>query len=124
MKPLFKPGQNIAMKVPAHEYESTIAFYRDILGFGQIMEPTDAGSNSVRFEFGDKILWIDCMDGISQAEIWLEVLTDNIDLASEYLDQKQCVRRDEIEVLPEGFEGFWLSNPANIIHLVTASDIA
>jgi hypothetical protein len=29
------------------------------------------------------------------------------------------VRRDEIEPLPEGFKGFWISNPANIIHLIS-----
>jgi hypothetical protein len=28
------------------------------------------------------------------------------------------VRRDEIEPLPESFEGFWITSPASIIHIV------
>jgi hypothetical protein len=28
------------------------------------------------------------------------------------------VRCDQIEPLPEGFEGFWIANPAAIAHLV------
>jgi hypothetical protein len=28
----FQPGQNIAMKIPPHEFEETQKFYRDILG--------------------------------------------------------------------------------------------
>ena len=68
-------------------------------------------------------MWLDEVPHISQAEIWLEVITDDIERASKYFDQNQCVRRDEIEVLPDGLKGFWLSNPANIIHLVTTTDI-
>ncbi|MGD8293677.1 MAG: VOC family protein [Desulfobacterales bacterium] len=36
MKPKFSPGKNIAMKVPTHEYDNTVAFYRDILGFEEV----------------------------------------------------------------------------------------
>lgn len=32
----FRPGRNIAMKVPAHEYEQTAAFYRDVLEFREL----------------------------------------------------------------------------------------
>ena len=39
MKPKFKPGKNIAIKVPVHEFDKTVAFYRDILGFEEI-EPS------------------------------------------------------------------------------------
>ena len=124
MKPIFRAGRNIAMKVPTHEYKPTIAFYRDILGLKQITEPAHSTTESVRFDFGGKVLWIDNVAGISQAEIWLEVITDDIERASKYFVQNQCVRRDEIEVLPDGFKGFWLSNPANIIHLVITSDIS
>lgn len=119
MKPTFKAGKNIAMKVPSHEYEATVAFYRDILGFKQIGESSNSPENSIKFNFDGKFLWIDRVVGLSQAEIWLEVITDDIELASKYLDQAQCVRCDDIEELPDGFKGFWLSNPSNIIHLIT-----
>jgi hypothetical protein len=48
----------------------------------------------------------------------LEVLTENIEDASKYFEKTGCIRRDEIEPLPEGLEGFWITNPANIIHLI------
>ena len=118
MKPAFSAGWNIAMKIPAHEYASTVDFYRNVLGLKEIGKPEE----TPRFEFGDKVLWLDCVSGISQAEIWLEILTDDIDLASAYFKDRNCVRRDEIEPLPEGMKAFWLSSPYNIIHLVKASD--
>ncbi len=122
MKPTFKPGDNIAIKVPEHEYENTVAFYRDILGFEQITLNNNDDIEGVTFQFGDKNLWIDKIAGLSQAEIWLEVVTDDIDMASQYLHEQHCVRRDEIEPLPEGFKGFWVSSPSNIIHLIHMTD--
>ena len=119
MTPSFQPGRNIAMKVPAHEYAATVSFYRNVLGFKELSSPLS--EETPRFAFGDKVLWIDRVAGISQAEIWLEVVTDDIEQASEYLQQEGCQRRDEVEPLPEGFEAFWLSSPSNIIHLVSAS---
>lgn len=51
--------------------------------------------------------------------MWLELTTDDLAGAEEYFRSAGVVRRDEIEKLPEGFEGFWIQNPASIIHLVT-----
>lgn len=122
MKPGFKPGRNMAMKIPPHEYEQTVMFYRDILGLKDITPAATDVEQTPRFEFGDKVLWLDCVAGISQAEIWLEIVTDDIEQASAWLHKHHCVRRDEIEPLPEDFRGFWFSNPANIIHLVSAPE--
>jgi len=55
-------------------------------------------------------------------EVWLELVTSDCDDAARYLEDKGCVRRDEIEDLPHGFRGLWVSSPSNIIHLVTESD--
>ena len=119
MKPKFTPGKNIAMKVPAHEFDRTVTFYRDILCFEQVDALSPDNIESVTFKFGDKNLWIDKISGISQAEVWFEVVTTDIEVASKYLEKNNCIRRDEIEPLPKGFKGFWLANPANIIHLIT-----
>ncbi|MBW7469494.1 hypothetical protein QQF73_11455 [Marinobacter sp. M216] len=119
MDPEFQPGKNIAMKIPAHEYESTVRFYRDVLGFKEI--PSEGTDDSPRFEFGDKVLWLDCMPGLSQSEIWLEVVASDIGKAAEYLKEQGCSRRDEIEPLPSGVKAFWISSPSDIIHLVTSS---
>lgn len=119
MKPSFTAGKNIAMKVPVHEYDTTLRFYRDILGLEAIESMSDENPDSQVFKFGDKNLWIDRVTTVSQAEIWLEILTDDITAAAEYLGQQGCIRSDEIEPLPSGFSGFWISNPCNIIHLIT-----
>ncbi len=123
MKPNFTPGRNIAMKVPPHEYEPTITFYRDVLGLPQITEAASSSTTSVRFAFGDKVLWIDCVASLSQAELWLEIATDDLDQAATYLPAHGCTRRDEIEPLPDDLSGFWISSPCNIIHLVTTSQL-
>lgn len=122
MKTQFQPGSNIAIKVPPHEYEQTVSFYRDTIG----LKETDMGSpdqdESVSFEFGDKRLWIDKVSGLSQAEVWLELRADNMEAAARYLEDQGVVRRDEVERLPEDFKGFWICSPSNIIHLIAAPD--
>jgi hypothetical protein len=37
MKPNLRPGKNIAMKVPGYEFNSTVVFYKDILGFEEVL---------------------------------------------------------------------------------------
>jgi len=110
----FAAGRNIAMKVPPHLYETTIQFYRDVLGLREITKQAP----SVGFEFGSNNLWIDRVPGISQAETWLEVVTNDMAAAAEHLKSAGVVRCDEIEPLPQGFQAFWISSPASIIHLV------
>lgn len=112
------PGKNIAMKVPSHEFERTVAFYRDVLGLRSLGGTTEP----VRFEFGDKVLWIDDVPTISQAELWLEIVTDDLDAAAAHFAALGVARCDEIEPLPDGFAGFWIASPSNVIHLVTAGD--
>jgi catechol 2,3-dioxygenase-like lactoylglutathione lyase family enzyme len=111
----FLAGRNIAMKLPPHSYEASVHFYRDVLGLKEITKH----SPSVVFEFGSNNLWLDRAPGISQAETWLEIVTNDISAASEHLQAAGVVRCDEIEPLPQGFQAFWISSPASIIHLVS-----
>ncbi|MEN8819860.1 MAG: hypothetical protein ABF271_02010 [Abyssibacter sp.] len=115
----FTPGQNIAMKVPPHEFDQTVAFYRDVLGFEQLS--AERGNPSPRFAFGDKVLWIDAVPGCTQAEIWLEVSTPNPAAAAAALAQAGVQRCDAVEPLPPGFNGYWISSPCNIVHLVSGT---
>jgi hypothetical protein len=55
---------------------------------------------------------------LSQAEVWLKISIDDVAAAAKHLQDAGVVRCDEIEPLPEGFEGFWISNPASIVHIV------
>ncbi|GMG82328.1 hypothetical protein LNKW23_15410 [Paralimibaculum aggregatum] len=110
----FRGGSNIAMKVPPHQHEATVAFYRDVLGLEQI----GATGGSVSFRFGANTLWIDRVPTMSQAELWLEIVTDDTAEAARVLDAAGVTRCDGIEALGEGFDGFWITSPAAIVHLV------
>jgi len=114
-KTAFRAGRDIAMKVPPHQFEATISFYRDVLNLPHLKSET----NSECFAFGSSHLWIDRVPAMSQAEIWLEVQSDDTEKASELLGAAGVTRCDEIEPLPIGFDGFWICNPAGIVHLVT-----
>lgn len=120
-RPRFRPGRNIAMKIPAPAFEATLVFYRDTLGLVELSEDAEA---SKRFAFGDKILWLDPVNTLSQAEIWLEIVAEDIVAAAQYLDAQACTRCDQIETLPADLQGFWISSPSQIIHLVCAQDSA
>jgi hypothetical protein len=110
----FSPGRNIALKVPPHQFDATVRFYRDVLGFEQLSEHAPA----IVFKFGHNNLWIDRVSTVSQAELWLEVLTNDLVAASAHLQAADVVRCDDIEPLPADLRGFWISSPAAIVHLV------
>ena len=116
-RPEFRGGRNIAMKVPPHLWADTVAFYRDLIRLPVIREE-QGDPPSVCFAFGANQLWIDRVDAMSQAELWLELTTDDVHGAEQVLQDAGVVRRDEIEALPPGFPGYWIQNPASIIHIV------
>ncbi|MDH3527368.1 MAG: hypothetical protein OEN52_12075 [Gammaproteobacteria bacterium] len=122
MKPRFEPGANIAIKVPSHQFEQTVAFYRDILGLEQNQPTSRQPLDSASFKFGGKILWIDRASSIDRAEVWLEIQTDDTEAAAAYLERHKIDRCDNIEPLPAGFKGFWVNSPAHIVHLVDKLD--
>lgn len=113
-KPAFRAGRNIAMKVPPHQFDATVAFYRDVVALPHL----GSYRHSESFEFGSVRLWIDRVERLSQAEIWLELQSDDTERAARLLETADVVRCDEIEPLPGGFDGFWIANPAGIVHLI------
>ena len=112
--PVYKPGRNIAMKLPERVYHETLAFYRDILGL-RVVEERDDGA---LVDFGAVRLHLDRVQHQSQTDLWLEVVTDDVDAAAEFLDRNGVTRCDEVEELPPGFQGFWIASPSGTIHLV------
>lgn len=72
-------------------------------------------------EFGPIRLWLDPTSQRALPEVWLEVVTDDLDAAASYLAQRGVPRRDAVEPLPDGLPGFWISSPAGVIHLVCES---
>jgi catechol 2,3-dioxygenase-like lactoylglutathione lyase family enzyme len=116
--PSFSGGNNIAIKVPAHTYDQTIAFYRDTLGL-PVLEEVE---NGCTFQFGPVRLWIDKVTNLSHPDIWLEIQTNDAEAASHYLHVHGIPRRDEVEQLQEDFDGFFISDPAGVIHLVVGEE--
>lgn len=106
------------MKVSEAAFEATVAFYEKTLGF-RVLERTPEGS--VIFDFGGKHLWIDRVQGLQKAEVWLDVITNDVNAAAAYLKECEVTRCDEVEVLPDGMAAFWIKNPAGCVHLVTES---
>lgn len=111
-------GINIAMKVPPHQFDETVRFYREVVG----LEPYDEKAPEIGFKLGPNRLWIDKAPALSQAEVWLELFTDDFPAAAEHLEKSGVSRCDAIEPLPAGFRGGWITNPANIIHMVRTPD--
>lgn len=114
-RPAFRPGKNIAMKMPPAEYDRMVGFYRDVLGF----EVIGTHPHSTVFRFGDKRLWVDRVATLSQGEVWLEVQAEDVTAAAAWFAGQGVARRDEIEPLPDGFDGFWIAAPGGMIHLVS-----
>ena len=111
-------GINIAMKVPPHQYQATITFYRDVVG----LKPFTDKAPAIGFELGPNRLWIDEAPTLSQAEVWLELFTDDFSAPGDHFAKAGVVRCDAIEPLGEGFSGGWITNPANIIHMLREPD--
>lgn len=110
----FQPGNNLALKVPAHLFDETVAFYAEILN----LEPWPEADVTPSFRFGGHRLWIDRVPALSQPELWLEVFAEDATAAAEYLEAKGVRRVDEVESLAEGFRGFWVVAPGGMVHLI------
>ncbi len=107
---MIEPGKNIAIKVPLHKWDETVAFYRDRAR----LEIAKELPNSTGFVFGHMTLWIDKVETQSQVDVWLEFFSDDPGGA---LEQLGSPKRDELEPL-DGVTGHWTSDPAGVVLLV------
>ncbi|HSN71706.1 MAG TPA: VOC family protein [Steroidobacteraceae bacterium] len=116
-KPGFRGGVNVAMKIPKSQFEATLRFYRDVLGFEVRQQMGQGTPVSYSLEFGPVTLWLDRVDNYAHADVWLEIATDDLDAATEHLGAHGTRIRDELEPL-YGVNGHWISNPAGVVHLL------
>ncbi len=125
--PEFVAGVNVAMKIPRAQYDATVAFYRDTLGF-EVEAVDDTGSATVaashRIGFGPMTLWLDRVDGASRSDVWLELGTDDLAAATATLGAIGIEPCDEVEPLEgeAGERSHWIRNPAGVIHLIAERD--
>lgn len=114
-RPAFRPGRNIAMRMPPAEYDDLVAFYRDTLGF----EVLGQQAGSTVFRFGDKRLWVDRVPALRASEVWLEVQAEDVQAAASWLAAQGVTHRDAMAELPDAFDGFWIPAPGGMIHLAS-----
>ena len=114
----FAGGPNIAIKIPRSKYADTVKFYRDILKLDVEEQPIDSPtvSRTHKVKFGASIVWLDCVENYTHSETWLELRTQDVHLAVEYLRGKGVSTVDELERIPK--EMHWLMDPAGTVLLL------
>ncbi|MBC8034895.1 MAG: hypothetical protein H7Y03_12160 [Chitinophagaceae bacterium] len=118
MSVAFKGGVNIAIKIPKSKYEATLLFYRDVLKLEVAEKPIDnpTVSRTHEVKFGNNIVWLDCVDNYSHSEVWLELKTDEVETATDYLRLNGTNTCDELEQIPEGMH--WITDPAGTVFIL------
>ena len=114
----FEAGTNIAMKIPGHLYSDTVDFYKNVLLLEveekQIKHPTVLQTHKVKF--GACTLWLDCVEGIQESSLWLQIITPDIKRATDYLISNDVHTYDELEQIPESMH--WIKDPAGTVMLL------
>lgn len=114
----FSGGVNMAMKIPPEKYEQTVAFYRDILLLDvkeiSIDHPTVTATH--RLTFGSNTLWLDCVVGATDSQIWLELVTEDTEQATRYLEANDIAMEDHLEEISPSMH--WIKDPAGNVLLV------
>lgn len=107
-------GSNIAVKVPAGLYESTVRFYRETVS----LRVVDESDSSIGFEFGSMVLWLDRVEHATHAEVWLELSTTDVDASTAALVAAGARVADEIEPLDRR-DRHWIIDPGGTVLLLT-----
>src|SRR5437016_7911438 len=116
--PMFSGCAIISMKCTSQTYEQPVALYRNTVRLSLIEEEKDC----CIFQFGPNRLWIDSVPNLSHSDIWLELETNDTEAAASFLKIHGVSRRDEVEQLREDFNGFFVSAPNGLIHLVVGPE--
>ncbi|WP_114748258.1 VOC family protein [Pleomorphovibrio marinus] len=122
MKPTFRGGLNIAVKIPKAKYQATLQFYGETLGLELEERPISHPeiTRTHRVVFGPNILWLDCVPTKTHSETWLELRTEEMGLAEAYLHENGVRFCDEIEDIPKGMH--WLTDPAGTVFILCEND--
>ena len=115
MEPKFEAGINIAIKLPKQKYDETVVFYRDILKLEvkevPISNPTVSRTHSV--QFGNNVIWLDCVDNYTHSETWLQLTVPDVEQATSYLKQNGVETCNEIEQIPKNMH--WIMDPSGTV---------
>ena len=118
----FTGGINIALKIPKARYEQAVHFYKNVLKLETeerpISNPTVLKTH--RVVFGANILWLDCMRHATDSEVWLELNTSNVKIATQYLERNGTETCDELEEIPSNMH--WIRDPAGTVFILKPKD--
>lgn len=114
----FKGGFNIAIKIPKSKYENTVDFYKNILKLEvtEVLMNNSTVSKSHKVDFGDSTIWLDCVDNYTHSEVWLELRTNDVEKATEYLLSNSVETCDEIEEIPQNMH--WIQDPSGTVFIL------
>ena len=115
----FQAGKNIALKIPEDKYVRTVNFYRDVLLLEveeKSMESHPTISRTARVQFGQNVLWLDCLAQIERPEVYFQLDTNNVDRALQYLATNGIGTHDHLEQVSEGMH--WIKDPAGNVLLL------
>lgn len=70
-------------------------------------------SRTHKVNFGNNIIWLDCVDNYTQTEIWLQLTVPDVEEATSYLESYGVETCDEIEELPKDM--YWIQDPAGTV---------
>jgi len=110
---IFEAGNNIVIKIPIELYDETLHFYRDIL----LLETEEHAINhpsiikSTKVNFGGLTLWLNAVPLEKESKIYLELNTNQMQNALDYL------RTNRIQLVDEEDEKLvsdtqWIKDPA------------
>lgn len=111
---MFSGGQNIALRIPPQSFDDRLRFCRGPLWLWQLNDFLP--SRVVEFE--SVPLWPDPVETITQTDVCLALRTPDTKNATAHPERSNMARCDAVESLPEGFDGFRISGPGNIVQPV------
>ncbi|OJU73646.1 MAG: hypothetical protein BGO09_05920 [Bacteroidetes bacterium 47-18] len=101
---IFEAGNDITLNIPKERYEATLRFYRDILLLDVEEKAADQPSArlAAKVQFGNSTLWLYCTGTTAQPATWLELCTNDMTAALNYLHTNGIISEDAQETVPEG----------------------
>ena len=99
MKENFEGIINIVLRIPEAQFDDMLTFYRDVLGMEmtEVEDDTDV-LTSYLCQFGTNKLWLEKTDETElKRDIWLELLTDDMERSIYYLEGKGVKVEHEID---------------------------
>eukprot|EP00755_Sulcionema_specki_P030223 Sspe_Gene.93873::Locus_66370_Transcript_1_1_Confidence_1.000_Length_540::g.93873::m.93873 len=115
----FRGSRRFHVRCPTHKYDSTLAFYRDILA----LSVCHTSKASCEFEWGNNsTLCIHSVPCLTHVQMWLELLVDDVSAARAYFESKKRVsfRKEVDSIAGLTPDEFCISAQNDLIHIISS----